>query len=303
LGRALLSHLPPTPSTTGSGSSAASLSPSQVSYFFPEEKLEGLYEAVESRVVALQKFLGTSPPARLALVVEDALTPASTSVGSGLKLLVDLTEVAALPAHHKLFYAHTAEGIPVMVVHGIRYMNEGLSFTSITLPIRVLYGMGVERVAVVTRLGSLPAAHVQAGQCAVVLDHLNLTGRNPLYGPNEDRWGVRFPDMSNTYCPELRAKVLSAAKELERPCAEAVAGLVVGPVVASQAEMSFYTGCGADVVTTGAIPEIIVARHMGMKVCVFGPVLSLSDRRPQKEQDALASLLAAFFRTFYTETK
>jgi purine-nucleoside phosphorylase len=132
-------------------------------------------------------------------------------------------------------------------------------------PVRVLRALGAPILIVTNASGGLnPAFH--AGDLMVITDHINFMGANPLVGPNEEGLGPRFPDMSRAYDPDLVALAEIAATRLSVPVRKGVYLGVSGPSYETPAELRMMTGWGADAVGMSTVPEVIAARHAGMRV-------------------------------------
>ncbi len=153
----------------------------------------------------------------------------------------------------------------VVAMQGRFHYYEGYSMQEVTFPIRVLKQLGVTTLIVTNACGSLnPSFH--AGDLMLVTDHLNMTGDNPLIGPNDEAFGPRFPDMSRAYDPTLQEHVLQTASTLNIPLQQGVYAGISGPSYMTKAELKMLRYIGGDTVGMSTIPEVIVANHMQMKV-------------------------------------
>ncbi|KAF9337127.1 hypothetical protein BG006_006157 [Podila minutissima] len=160
--------------------------------------------------------------------------------------------------------------VPTVCMVGRFHYYEGFALTQTTYPIRLMSLLGVETLIVTNAAGGLNPAF-QIGDVCIIEDHINLpgmTGNNPLIGPNMAEFGPRFPPMSDAYCPRLRRLVYEAAKKLTVPkfLHEGIYAFVSGPSYESKAECRFLKMVGADVVGMSTVPEVVVARHCGIKV-------------------------------------
>lgn len=160
--------------------------------------------------------------------------------------------------------------VPTVCMVGRFHFYEGFALTQTTYPIRLMSLLGVETLIVTNAAGGLNPAF-QIGDVCIIEDHINLpgmTGNNPLIGPNMAEFGPRFPPTSDAYCPRLRRLVYEAAKKLDVPkfLHEGIYAFVSGPSYESKAESRFLRNNGADVVGMSTVPEVIVARHCGIKV-------------------------------------
>jgi purine-nucleoside phosphorylase len=159
----------------------------------------------------------------------------------------------------------------VAVLQGRFHYYEGHDLATVTLPIRVLRRLGVETVILTAATGGI-AANLAPGSLVCVSDHLNLIGLNPLRGPNDDRLGGRFPDLSEVYSRRLRGAAHEEADRLGVPLHSGVYAAMAGPSYETPAEIRMLRTLGADVVGMSTVPEAIVARHEGMNVLAIAVV-------------------------------
>lgn len=153
----------------------------------------------------------------------------------------------------------------VAVLRGRCHYYEGYDLSEITLPIRVLKLLGIDAV-ITAGAGASTRYNIVHGDIAVLIDHLNLIGENPLRGKNIDEIGTRFPDMTNVYDKELSALTKEACDELGIPFKTAIYAAVAGPSYETPAEIAMLRTLGADVVGMSIVPEAITAVHAGMRV-------------------------------------
>lgn len=168
----------------------------------------------------------------------------------------------------------TLSGRPVMVMQGRFHYYEGYDMLEITHPIRVMKELGVSTVILSNACGGLNPLF-RTGDICVLVDHINLTGLNPLRGPNDDSLGPRFPDMCPCYDPDLVARALQAALDLGLQVQRGVYAWVTGPSLETAAECRYIRAAGADVVGMSTVPEVIVCRHAGMKALGFSVVTDM----------------------------
>jgi purine-nucleoside phosphorylase len=160
------------------------------------------------------------------------------------------------------------EGTPVAAMQGRLHRYEGYSLQDVTFPVRVLRMLGVEILVVSGAVGGMNPLWAP-GQIVLLDDHINLLGDNPLVGENLDELGPRFPDMSRPYDPELQAMAQRIAVSRGTCLNRGVYVAVTGPSLETRAEYRMLRLLGADVVGMSTVPEVIVARHMGMRVLAF----------------------------------
>jgi purine-nucleoside phosphorylase len=210
-------------------------------------------------------------------------------LGSGLGAFADgLTDAVRIPyaqipsfprstavGHASQFVVGKSGDVPVAVLQGRAHLYEGYSPEEVSVPTRVLGRMGVRAVVLTNAAGGVNLDYGQ-GALVVIRDHINLQGRNPLVGANEDRFGPRFPDMTYTYTKSYREVALEEAKKLGIPPREGVYAGVLGPSFETPAEIRFLRTIGADLVGMSTIPEAIAARHMGMNVLAISCVTNMA---------------------------
>lgn len=160
------------------------------------------------------------------------------------------------------------ENQPVMVMQGRIHFYEGYSMSQVTFPVRVMQRLGIETLIITNAAGAINPDYIP-GDLMLIIDNLNLVGMmgfNPLIGPNFDDLGVRFPDMSQSYDRQLSALARNVAQENHITLRAGVYAGLSGPSFESPADLRFLRLAGADAVGMSTVPEVIVARHGGMRV-------------------------------------
>ena len=200
-------------------------------------------------------------------------------LGSGLGAFADeLADAARIP-YDRIpgFPRPTAEGhagrlvigkvkeVPVAVMQGRVHFYEGYSMKDVVFPMRVLRQLGIQS-AVLTNAAGAVNLSFKPGDLVVMRDHISLHSVNPLIGPNEDRFGTRFPDMSDAYFEPYREIALAEGKKLGMNLKEGVYAALTGPSFETPAEIRYLRMIGTDMVGMSTVPEVIVARHMGIRV-------------------------------------
>jgi purine-nucleoside phosphorylase len=172
---------------------------------------------------------------------------------------------AAMMGHASRLVGGTVRGRRVLALAGRAHFYEGHSMQTVTFPVRVLARLGIRTLVVTNAAGGINTNFSQ-GALMVIDDHINLLGTNPLVGPNDDRFGLRFPDMTEVYSKRLRAIADEVAGDLAQPVEHGVYVAVHGPSYETPAEIRAFRTIGADAVGMSTVPEAIVARHMGLEV-------------------------------------
>src|SRR5437899_3101694 len=210
-------------------------------------------------------------------------------LGSGLGGLADeLSEAVRIPyAQIPFFPRSTAVGhagqmvignagrIPLAAMQGRVHLYEGYSPREVAFPIRVFGRMGVRAVILTNAAGGI---NLNSSQGALVLirDHINLQGQNPLVGPNDERLGARFPDMTHAYAKDYRELAREEAGKLGMTLHEGVYAALLGPSYETPAEIEYLRRIGADLVGMSTVAEVIAARHMGIKVLAISCVTNMA---------------------------
>ena len=183
--------------------------------------------------------------------------------------------VSTAPGHRGCFVAGTVAGVSVLCMQGRLHPYEGYEPDQVVLPVRTAQQLGARVFIATNAAGGVNAAY-SPGQVVALADHINLTGRNPLIGANDDALGVRFPDMSFAYSPRLRAYAHDAAASLGYNLAEGVYLGVTGPSFETPAEIRAFRTLGADLVGMSTVWEVIAAVHCGLEVAAFSLVTNMA---------------------------
>jgi purine-nucleoside phosphorylase len=210
-------------------------------------------------------------------------------LGSGLGAVADdLRDAVRIPYEEiPHFPKSTAEGhagvlvlgmidnIPLVVMQGRPHLYEGYSPGQVVLPVRALGRMGVRALVLTNAAGGISAEYGR-GALVVLRDHINLQGQNPLMGPNDERLGLRHPDMTEAYNSQFRQFVREETERLGGGVFEGVYAAVSGPNFETPAEIRFLRTIGADLVGMSTVPEVIAARHMGIEVLAISCVTNMA---------------------------
>jgi purine-nucleoside phosphorylase len=169
----------------------------------------------------------------------------------------------------------TVVGVPVAVMQGRFHSYEGYTSEEVTFPVRALGRFGIRTLILTNAAGGVRETY-QQGQLVLISDHINLTGHNPVLGPNDDRFGLRFFDMSEAYPRSLRRLAQAAALEEGYVLDEGVYMGLLGPSFETPAEIRAFRTLGADLVGMSTVQETIVARHMGIEVLGISCVTNMA---------------------------
>jgi len=167
-------------------------------------------------------------------------------------------------------------GEQIMAMQGRFHLYEGYSPLEVTFPIRVMQALGVKVLILSNAAGGLNPKFT-SGDIMIIVDHINLTGSNPLIGPNEERWGIRFPDMIHAYDKELVEFAEIAGRDEGLPLHKGVYVGLKGPSLETRAEVRFLRTIGADAVGFSTIQEVIAAVHAGIKVLGLSIITNIHD--------------------------
>jgi len=167
------------------------------------------------------------------------------------------------------------ERVPVIAMQGRVHLYEGYSAQQVAFPVRVFGRMGIRAVIFTNAAGGINLEYKQ-GALVLIGDHINLQGQNPLIGPNDDRFGERFPDMTHAYSKKYRELAQTAANKLGKTLNEGVYAALAGPSYETPAEIRYLRAIGADLVGMSTVPEVIAARHMGINVLAISCVTNMA---------------------------
>lgn len=253
-----------------------------------ERMATGLYERAEHAARVIRSKFTEEP--RIAIVL-----------GSGLGAFADeFADRVAVPYEEiPGFKRSTAQGhagqlvigkvdqVLLMAMQGRVHYYEGYSLEDVTFPIRTFKLLGIKTLILTNASGGINVQLTQ-GALMVISDHLNLMGTNPLLGPNDERFGPRFPDMSAVYAPALQELVIEEAKEMGVEVRRGVYAALSGPNYETPSEIHLLRNFGADAVGMSTVPEAIVARHMDMEVlgisCITNMAAGISDEPINHEE-------------------
>jgi purine-nucleoside phosphorylase len=256
---------------------------------------DGLQQRLRDAVTFVRSRTAARPD--VALILGTGLGRLGESIE--VELALDFADIPHMPestveshAGRMLFGRHA--GRAVVAMQGRYHAYERRTLQEVALPVRLMRSLGAETLVLSGACGGMnPLWH--AGDLVLLSDHINLLGDSPLVGPNVDEWGPRFPDMSEPYDAALRTLTRRIAMELQIPLREGVYAAVAGPNLETRAEYRMLRALGADVVGMSTVPEVIAARHMGMRVLAVSIVtdVCLPDALEATDIDTIIRTAAA----------
>lgn len=240
-----------------------------------------LYERVEHAARTIRARLSTEP--RIAIVLGSGLGGFADDFEDPVH--IPYQDIPGFPrstaeGHAGRLVAGNVDGVPVLAMQGRVHYYEGYTLEEVTFPIRTFKLLDIKTLVLTNASGGINVQLTQ-GALMVLSDHLNLMGDNPLRGPNDERFGPRFPDMSAVYSPELQALVVEEAKAIGVEVRRGIYGALSGPSYETPAEIHLLRTLGADAVGMSTVPEAIVARHMDLEVlgisCITNMAAGIGD--------------------------
>lgn len=242
----------------------------------------GLYERAEHAARTIRARLTLEP--RIAMVLGSGLGGFADDFDEAVRIPYE--EIPGFPrstveGHSGRLVAGKVDGVPVLAMQGRVHYYEGYSLEEVTFPVRTFKLLGIKTLVLTNAAGGINVQLTQ-GALMVISDHMNLMGDNPLRGPNDERFGTRFPDMSAVYSPELQELVVEEAKAIGVEVRRGIYGGLSGPSYETPSEIHLLRNLGADAVGMSTVPEAIVARHMEMEVlgisCITNMAAGLGDQ-------------------------
>lgn len=267
----------------------------------------GLYEQVQETVQAIRQRAGGLSP-KVGIILGSGL--GAFADGFEGKVVLPYGELphfphSSVPGHAGRLVLGRVGGEPVVAMQGRVHSYEGYSSTQVAFPARVLCALGIRTLVVTNAAGGINTQFVP-GDLMVITDHINLSGWNALTGPNDDRLGPRFPDMSRAYSPALREKLLESAQRTQVALRQGVYAMVAGPSYETPAEIRMLRTLGADAVGMSTVPEVVAAGHMGVAVagisCITNLAAGVGDKPLSHEEVAeTANRVAGIFSRLLTD--
>lgn len=232
-----------------------------------------LYDQIQAATAYLQAKIGNFKP-QLGFIL-------GTGLGNLVRDVTDKMEIPYSEIPHflkstvqghagKLIFGNL-HGVPVVMMAGRFHYYEGYEMQAITFPVYVMKFLGIKRLVISNAAGGLQE-NFEMGDVVFVRDHINMQGATPLRGINDDRLGVRFPDMLRAYDIALNTKALEIAKSMNIPAHTGVYVGSMGPNLETPAEYEFFHKMGGDVVGMSTVPEVLVAKHAELPIFVMSVV-------------------------------
>jgi purine-nucleoside phosphorylase len=261
-----------------------------------EECVEDIYNAVAEAAEHLRRH-GVHQP-EIGIFTGTGLEESVRSVQVRQKIAYsDLPHfpLSTVESHPGRLLFGEIDGRAVLVMQGRFHLYEGYRPDKVVFPVRVMQALGVKVMIVTNAAGGLNP-RFRAGDIMILEDHINLTGENPLIGPNEERWGARFPDMSRAYDARLADRAAKSAGQLGISVQRGTYAGLKGPSLETPAEVRFLKRIGADAVGFSTVQEVIAGVHAGLKILGLSTITNLSD--PDRPVPAtVADIIAVARRT------
>lgn len=226
-----------------------------------------MYEKYEETAAFIRQYITELTP-EYAVVLGSGLAPLADEIQVIAEIpyesIPNFPQITVKGHGSRLLYG-TIEGKYVLLMEGRFHYYEGYSMTEVTFPMRIFHLLGIEKVIVSNASGGVNP-NFEIGDIMLITDHINMFPENPLRGKNLERFGTRFPDMSKTYDREMIAFVEKSAQQKNIKLQKGVYVGLQGPTFETPAEYGFVRIIGGDAVGMSTVPEVIVARHQGMRV-------------------------------------
>jgi len=223
------------------------------------DRVKEAADAVRSRITAVPD---------VAIVLGSGLGDFANTLAGAVSIPYDTLPhwpASRVIGHEGRLVVGETRGKRVAALAGRCHLYEGHGVETVTFPVRALGLLGLKTLILTNAAGGVNTGFSQ-GALMVIDDHINLTGHNPLVGPNDDRFGPRFPDMTEVYAARLRAKADRAARAIPLQVPHGIYAALLGPSYETPAEIRYLRTIGADAVGMSTVPEAIAARHMGIEV-------------------------------------
>ncbi len=236
-----------------------------------------LYDKATEAAQFIKDKIGNRTP-RVAVVLGSGLGGVADAIEDAVEIPYEEIPHFArstVDGHAGRLIAGSCNSVDVIAMKGRFHFYEGYSMQEVTLPVRVFSLMGI-RSLVLTNAAGGTSPHLSPGSLMIITDHINLMGDNPLRGPNDERFGTRFPDMTSVYTPSCISAAHEVAREMGLVLAEGTYLGLRGPSYETPAEVRMLRDLGGDALGMSTVPEAIVARHAGMKVLAISCITNIA---------------------------
>jgi len=253
-----------------------------VSSRFTPEQYDQAVQVIQSRVVVRP---------RIGIILGSGLSALANQVDDGVSIPYEEIPHFPLPTvegHAGRLVLGYLENRSVVLMQGRIHHYEGFSMPQVTFPVRVMSRLGIEILIVTNAAGGINQSF-RVGDLMLITDHIgfmNMTGKNPLRGPNDESFGPRFPGMTQTYDRVLRSLALTEAAQHDIPVHQGVYVGLSGPSFETPAELRFLQAIGGDAVGMSTVPEVTVARHAGVRVLGVSGITNVAILDPDEEREA-----------------
>ncbi len=237
-----------------------------------------MFDELQETVAVIRQRGGKLAPPKVGIILGSGLGDFADTFAD--KVVIPYNELphfphSSVPGHAGRLVLGTLQGEPVVAMQGRVHFYEGYAPHKVAFPARVLCALGIRALVVTNAAGGVNLA-LRPGDLMAISDHLNLSGWNPLNGPNDDRVGPRFPDMSTAYSPTLTALLMRSAEEMGVDVRKGVYAMLSGPSYETPAEIRMLRVLGADAIGMSTVPEVIAASHMGVPCAGISCITNLA---------------------------
>jgi purine-nucleoside phosphorylase len=243
---------------------------------------------MEKTIAFLEERITSKP--KVGLILGSGLGILADEIQNPVKIKYEMIPgfpVSTVEGHAGQLVIGELKGVTVLAMQGRFHYYEGYPLDEVTFPVRVMTALGIETLVVTNAAGGVNRTFTP-GDLMLITDHINNAGANPLIGPNDSHFGVRFPDMSTAYTPSLQELVRDVAKDVNIPLKEGVYVWNSGPSYETPAEIRMLEKIGGNAVGMSTVPEVIVARHAGMNVigisCITNMAAGILDQPLSHEE-------------------
>jgi xanthosine phosphorylase len=232
--------------------------------------------SLDEAIAVIKKYAGNAFP-KVGMILGSGLAPLADQIENPITIPYQALGLSSgtVVGHASLMVFGTMHGVPVVCLKGRLHLYEGASYESIRTMVRLVKLLGAHSLIVTCAVGSL-RPEVGPGEVMLINDHINLQSGNPLVGPNDESFGPRFPNLENAYDEGLRQRFTATAKRMGVSISEGVYLSTMGPSFETPAEIRMFRTMGADLVGMSVVPEVIVARHCGLRVLGVAAITNLA---------------------------